>query len=77
MTTRIETQNSTYEIDYHGKRARRIEGDVDDNSAWPEDLHVWREYSHVENVFGRLCVYWPDSYATLTSEIQGAEELSA
>jgi hypothetical protein len=76
MTTRIETENSTYEIDSHNKRARRIEGDIDDNSSWPEDLHVWREFTGWADLYGRLYVVWPDGKATLTSQIKGAEEVA-
>lgn len=76
MTTRIETQNSTYEVDYEGRKIRQVDGDSDDNSRWPEDRHVWRGYSDIQNVFHRIYVVWPDGKATLTTEIQGAEEVA-
>lgn len=76
MTTRIETENATYEVDFENKRARIIEGDTEDNSQWPEDHHVWREYTDTQNLFGRFYVVWPDSKAFLSSGISSAEEVA-
>lgn len=77
MTTRIETENSVYELDEINRRVRRIEGHQYDNSQWPEDLMVWREYTQCDpGYFGRMIVVWSDSTVSLTSEIKGAEEVA-
>lgn len=75
MTTRIETENSTYEIDWDGKRVRRVTGVNEPTTNFGAD-NVWRELTDVQAYYGRVMFVFPDGKATITSEIRSSEEIA-
>lgn len=78
MTTRIATQNSTYEVDEENKRIRRLDGVLDPTPSQGTDGE-WQPYTAVtQHPSGVLVIEWPlgekNSPYTVTSRIQTIEE---
>lgn len=74
MTTRIQTENSVYEVDYDQKRIRRT-GGVNEPTPNQGPDNVWKDYTALQPMHDRMLVVWPDGMAHLTSSLTSAEEL--
>ena len=73
MSTRIQTENSVYEVDYDQKRIRRV-GGVNEPTPNQGPDNVWNDYSALQPMHNSMLIVWPDGKATLTSPITSAEE---
>lgn len=71
MIETFTTENSVYEIDYEGKRARRVKGKNDPTDSFIRDGR-WREYEEVtDTLWGGKSFLWPDGIVTYTTAGRG------
>jgi hypothetical protein len=74
---RVNTENSTYEIDTVNKRMRRLKGSALPTLNQGPD-QVWKHYVGLSKVGdGRYLIEWDtDGHRTITSRILSEEDLS-
>jgi hypothetical protein len=73
---KVETQNSTYEVDTVGKRIRRLNGSAEPTDRQGPDM-VWKPYARLDKVLGCYLIDWDgEGHCTITSHVVSEKQVS-